>query len=686
MDLKTYQLLLETFKEELQELHQSLVDGLLSLEKITTPEELEEQLKTLFRFSHNLKGAAASASVNPVAVMAHRLENLFSDWRANHHFPTKAEVNACLAVCDNFFQVLNQCLNQETVDVEQHLKPLTEGISAPVELDRGLQSTTIKLPLARVERANAKADEFITFQLKLSNFFKHLANPLQELRQLPYEHPAFYALLTNLTQISHESEQFLSEFSRAVQSLQDELKAMRMMQISTLLSPLSRTIHTVASQLNKSVELIIEGGDIEMDKAILDAIKDPLTHMARNAVDHGIETDEARKSLNKPIPAKITIRISQIAGRIKLDFSDDGKGIDIEAIKQKALKSGLYTQDEVKQLTDEQLLNCLYMSGFSMQSKVTEISGRGVGLDIVKNNISKINGTISLTTQQGKGTTFTLMLPLTLATTRGVFFKLNEQTLMFPTRSLNAIFQVNLQTLKTVNNQLVFILNQKPIPIRMMSMLLRMDDQISFKSDKTYFGFLINEKEAPIMLLVESIVDEHVCVIKPLPFPYTRLDHYIGVTLTGQGELVLVLDPNKMIELALAQTGQSPPASQPEKPKRRILIVDDSLTTRTLCASALEAAGYETMTAINGLNAKELLKKEKFDAVITDIVMPIMDGFELTTWIKANSRTADIPVIIISLLDSKADKEKGLNAGANAFMVKSEFATHSLLELLDGLL
>lgn len=691
MNAKLAKMLLETFKVELQEFHESMIHSLLSLEKTSSKEELRETLKTLFRYSHNIKGAASSASVETVALMAHRLEDLFSEWREKEHIPDKKQIDACLEVVDNITLALKAHSDGQPINVEDYLAPLIGGKTKLKNKDETEDNEYLKLPLKRIERASAKANEFITYRLKLENWFKVIENQLKELNQVNQANAEFLALTKNLATITAMSGQFLGEFSRSVQSLQDELKVMRLLPASTILIPLARTVRDVASHLNKSVELQVHGGDIELDKAILDAIKDPLQHLVRNAIDHGIEETEVRKQLKKPIPATLTIQVTQSAGKIKLQVIDDGQGIDIGKVKKRALTMGLYKEDEIKALNDKQILEIIFTSGFTTQENITEISGRGVGLDAVKNDIQKIKGNIFIDTKVGEGSCFTLTLPLTLATTRGVFFKLKEQMYMLPTLSLTALYEIRSSNLKVVDNQYILVVNQKPVPIKMVSELLGIDDTPLFKNH-TYYGLLIEHQGKPMVCLVDAILSEHDCVVKPLPYPFSKLGEFIGVTLTGDSELVLVLDPTFLMERALLQKNSSfqPMTTEQievkEFHKKRVLVVDDSLTTRSLCGSALKAAGYETSTAIDGKEGWFLVQSKPFDCIVTDILMPEMDGFELTSLIKKDTRFCHIPIIIVSLLDSEEDKKRGLDAGANAFLVKSEFDTHSLLEIMESLL
>ncbi|WP_419419249.1 hybrid sensor histidine kinase/response regulator [Legionella sp. D16C41] len=686
IDQKLQQMLLETFRAELQETHQSLITALLSLEKTTDSATLAAKLKELFRYSHNIKGAAASASIPAISSIAHGLENLFQEWREKNYFPNREEINACLEVADNLLLALKLFDDGQTIDVENFLAPL-RGEKTIREVAQTNINEFIKLPLTRIERANAKANEFIIYRLKLTEWFRELEFCLKEINHLPELNALPF--IKKINNISSNGIQFLGDFSRAIQSLQEEIKAMRMIPISILLTPLFRTVRDLSIKLGKEVELVIYGGDIELDKVILDTISDPLQHVIRNAIDHGIESNQEREQKNKPIPATIRIEVTQCSGKILIKISDDGRGIDLFQIKKSALERGLCNEEEIENLSEEQILDFLFVSGFSLNKKVTEISGRGVGLDIVKANIEKIRGTIKIATAVNQGSCFTFILPLTLATMRGVFFRLKEQIFMLPTISLKALYEIKTDEIKLVNNQLSYVIDNKPIPLISLYYILNNQEQ-ALNTKQDCFGLYIDYPGIDLILWLDAIVNEHDCVIKPLPPPFNQLTQYIGVTLTGDNHLVLVLEPNKIVEMALEQkipaTKFSAIQPTPAKIQKKVLVVDDSLTTRSLCANSLAAAGFEVLTATDGEQAWQLLQKEPFDCIITDIIMPKINGFELTKLIKGDNKLAHTPVIIISLLNSREYKEQGLAAGANAFVAKSEFDTHSLIEIMESLL
>lgn len=689
LDSLLLQKLIETFEVELHEIHQAMIASLLVIEKSHSIDTIEDNLKALFRYSHNMKGAAKSVGMDAIAAIAHCLEDLFSNWREKRLIPNKEEIHACLEVIDNTLLALNNYKQGRSIDIENYLQPLHGEKTQLSPIDELTSTEVIKLPLIRIEQANDKVNEFVTYRLKLASWLKLIAVHLNELHQLETSCQQ-QEVSKKLANILEEGGDLFSDFSHSLQSLQSEMRAMQMLPVSYVLLPLARTVHDLARTLNKSVELQVEGGDIELDKSIIDAIKDPLLHLVRNALDHGIETDEQRQKLNKPIPATIHIQVFHQSGKTKLKFADDGQGINIEKIKKRIVSHGLRTEEEISNLDDQQLVDFIFESGFTTQTTVTELSGRGVGLDAVKNSIQKIKGRIVVETKLGQGSCFTLELPLTLAITRGLFVRVGEQIVMFPTLSLHSLHEIAAHAIKFVDNECVVIINNKPIVLKLLSNILNINSSF-INQGKSYCGLLIEDEHQQLVFLVDEIIDEHECVVNALPLPLSKLEQYIGTTLNGRGELALVIDPAVMMQWALVDKTSLMEVEQlmsrvtTEIKKKRILIVDDSLTTRTLCASALETAGYITFSTTDGKKAWQLLQNESFDCVVTDIVMPEIDGFELTKLIKNSNKHRLLPIIIVSSLHSAEEQKQGLELGASAYLIKSEFDTRSLIDTI-GLL
>jgi two-component system chemotaxis sensor kinase CheA len=635
MDPKIYQQLLITFRDELTDNHKDLVDTLLKMESCDAA-NVQEHLNTVFRIAHNLKGAAMSVSLSQVATLAHELEDKFSDWRKANYKPTKNEINDSLQRADALLTTFQEIQTNSTGAGE-----------------------VLKISLDKIERANIKADEFIAHRLHLENWVKTLNKVSASLTQSQKEDDQ--NIVDQLTVLSENAASFVDDFSQSLLALQDELRSMRLIPVSTVLAPLKRTARELADSVGKKVSLTIEGGDIEIDKTILAFLKDPLQHLLRNAIDHAIEMPEKRHKENKPEEGHIIIKIQQDAGKIKLLFSDDGRGFNVEKIKTQALKNGFISQELFSTMTNEEALLLALRPGLSTSEKVTALSGRGVGLDVVKSNLEKVKGSLKIQSELTKGTTFTLTLPLTLATTRGVLISASGHHLMLPTLSLESLHQINLSDLKPVENERVFIVNNTPIPT----------------------------KSLQDIILVDAIEDEHDCIIKPLPAPFNQMPLYIGVTLTGEGELVPVLNPKAVVDLARTTTLNNTArekSGEAVKSVKKILVVDDSLTTRSLAVNALKGAGFDVKSAVDGKQAWETIQKEKFDCVVTDIVMPKMNGFELIKLIKSSQNFSRLPVIVVTSHESDLEKQQGVASGADFYLVKSQFNTRILIDTIWSLL
>ncbi len=673
MDPKLYQMLLETFKGELLEQHQIMVDTLISLEGLQEKKKIDGELETLFRISHNLKGSAKSVAMDELASIAHQLEDIFNAWRDDIKKPEKSAIDTCLKLADEMIQMFES----------------TQKSRANSEQDE-----MIKVPTRRVARVNAKIDELIIFQLLLSNWVKKTQSVLSHVSQLNVEGCDALSLVKKQAQeVLQDSDNFAGAFARDLFVLQQEGRMMQLVAIEHLLLPLKRTVREIAEHEGKEVELVIQGEGVEVDKSILEVLKAPLQHLIRNAVAHGVEDVAVRKKHNKPLPAKLLIHVSSSAGEMKLTLSDDGQGIDVAKLKRRALEKQLYTKEKLENMSEAEALTLVFHAGLSTADQVSELSGRGVGLDAVWNDIQRVRGTIEIDSTWGEGCRFTLTLPLALASARGLFVRSQSSIFMLPTVSIHALHEVRHEALKRIDNQWTVVINKTPIAVCSLSELLGLGVQ-QLDRTKRYEGILLGHHQTRIMILVDEVIEEHDVVVKPLPFPLNQLNYLSGVTLIERGELVFVLNTDFLVEKSSSALGSARMFQENSEvlPKAsaaavtHVLIVDDALTTRTLAVNALRAAGYETMTAEDGAKAWELLQDHPVDCVVTDIEMPRMDGFELTQVIKTDEKLKHLPVIIVSSRESTEDKQRGLEVGASAYLVKKEFDTRTLINLVADLL
>ncbi len=683
VDPKLYRLLFETFKGELTEQYQVMVDTLIELEKAKTFKKAEELLEVLFRTSHNLKGAAKSVSVDDISSIAHHLEDQFTYFRETKKRPTKKQINDCLILADQMVQALEAAEKRFS--------------ASEFSLDEML-----RVPLRRVDRINAKLNELIMFQLRLSNWNKQINAIIGKLdKAMVHDAQGLDHVRKGLTQLFDDAERLAGEFSRNLFTLQQEGRRMRLLPMSHVFSPLERVVREVSEELGKSVKLVVHGGAVEIDKSVLDALKSPLQHLIRNAIAHGVEEKSTRKEQGKPETATISIGASNEANQIRLVVSDDGQGIDIEKIKAKALEKELYTEKELSQLKRAEVLELIFHSGLSTAGSVSELSGRGVGMDAVLSDIKRVKGTIRVESTDGEGCTFSVTLPLALASSRGLFVRVSDSQFMLPTVSLDALYEIKSTQLERIDNRWAVVIHDEPIAVASLSDILGLSTGV-LDAKKTYTGILLGSGHSPLIVLIDEIVEEHDCVLKPLPKPFDQLKYLSGATLTETGELVLAIDVEHILEKANSGAGftlslenrelpfteqeQEQEQEQEVKQVLRVLVVDDALTTRTLAINALHAAGYETLGAENGEKAWDLLQNKSVDCVITDIEMPLMNGFQLTENIKGDEKLAHLPVVIVSACETEEDKKQGMALGASAYLVKREFDTRKLIDMVESLL
>jgi len=497
---------------------------------------------------------------------------------------------------------------------------------------------------------------------------------------------------SRLNELSSSVEQSSRLIGGMVDDLLDEMKKTSLLPFSTLFSILPKMTRDISRDLGKDVDLELSGSDIEIDKRILEGFKDPLIHLIRNAIDHGIETPDTRKLYGKSPWGKIRLMVSQPeSNKVEILLSDDGKGIDVGGIRAKAIKSGLISDVQAAELTDDETISLIFQSGISTSPLITEISGRGLGMAIVQEHIENLSGLFVISTDPGQGTTFKIELPVSLATFRGVIVSASGHDYILPVAHIEHTIQIEPGEIKTVENKTVISINGQAVSLIFLSDILGLphptypDTQKKITMPVVIFG----SGEKRIACIVDKITNEQDVLVKTLGKQLKRIPNISGATILGNGKVVPILNINdlisassgKSISLAMKQTIDT----KKEETKKSILIVEDSFTSRTLLKNILDASGYIVTTAIDGEDGYQQAKLGDFDAVISDVEMPKMNGFELTRKIRDTESLAQKPVILVTSLDSREDREKGIDAGADAYIVKSSFDQSNLLEVLERL-
>ncbi|MDP1852635.1 MAG: hybrid sensor histidine kinase/response regulator [Candidatus Omnitrophota bacterium] len=477
-----------------------------------------------------------------------------------------------------------------------------------------------------------------------------------------------------------------------IDELQQRMKEIRMLSCSTIFDDFPRLVRDIAFEQAKKINLIVKGDETELDKKVLEAIKDPLIHILRNCVDHGIELPEERKAAGKNEEGTIRIYAAQEGGQVVIEVSDDGRGLNIDKIKEIILKKRLASEIELHKMNEEEVSLFIFRSGFSTSPIITDISGRGVGLDIVKTQIDKLKGKVHITFEKGKGTKIILELPLTIAIIDVLLANVNAQSYAFPMLSIEEILKIKPSDISTVENKMAIRVRERTVALVRLSdvlglpAIIKEDEERRNKEELNVI--IVTSLEKRVGFIVDTIVAEQEVFIKSLGPHLGKIKNIAGATVLGTGKVIVILDvadliaSSRMDHSALAQQKTF---SIEEKAKKKILVVEDSLTTRELERSILESQGYHVNTAIDGLDALDKLAQVKYDLIVCDVQMPRMDGFEFCKTFKQKEQYKDIPLIFVTALAKEEDKRRGIEVGAQAYIVKSAFDQTNLLETIERL-
>ncbi len=478
-----------------------------------------------------------------------------------------------------------------------------------------------------------------------------------------------------------------------VDSLLDDVEKTLMLPFSSVLEIFPRFVRELSREQGKEVELTLRGAEVEADKRILEEIKDPLIHLVRNCIDHGVEKPKERERKGKPPCASITMAVSQQdSDKIEIIVADDGCGIDAAKVRSAARKAGLIASDEAHPPSDQQILPLIFTSGISTSPFVTDVSGRGLGLTIVREKVERLGGVVSFETRADKGTTFRISLPLTLARFRGLLIRLGDRLFVIPSVNVERALTVTKDKIRTVENRETIELQEHAVS------LVRLDDVLQIPtqqpprdSEKKLTAIVLASASTRIAFLVDEVLHEQEVLVKRLGPQLCRVENISGATVLGNGKVVPILNPHELMKSAVRATHAAiklePVAGKKVDEKNKsVLVVEDSITARTLLKNILEMAGYDVATAVDGVDAFTQLRTNGFDVVLSDVDMPRMNGFDLTARIRGEKKFAELPVVLLTALESREDKERGIDVGANAYLVKSSFDQSNLLEVIGRLI
>lgn len=504
-------------------------------------------------------------------------------------------------------------------------------------------------------------------------------------------------LKEDISLIHDEISMEVSQLDPIVDELQLRMKQIRMLPVGSIFEAMPRLVRDIAVAQGKKIDLHISGEETELDKKVLECIKGGLIHLLRNSVDHGIEMPADRVAAGKSERGNINLRAFHKGGNVIIEIEDDGRGLKITKIKETAIRKGLISQQDVARLSEKEIINFVFYPGFSTAPIITDISGRGVGLDVVKTEIESLKGIINIESQPNKGTKFILQLPLTVAIIQALLVRCQGSIFAIPLLSVEESISLNRNEINTLENRAAIRIRNRTISVVSLTEILNVPRLEKRNNQKKHQSgqvsiVILNMMEKLLGLEVDEIIGEQEIFIKSLDDKLGKLKNVSGATVLGSGEVIVILDildlfdSSKLVTTYAASDDAPKAAAKKVVMGKHILVAEDSLTTRELERSILESHGYVVDTAIDGLDALNKVQSNNYDLVVSDIEMPKMEGFELCKAIRQNPDLKDIPVIIVTSLDREEDKRRGIEVGAQAYIVKSAFDQSALVDTVKRLI
>ena len=495
-----------------------------------------------------------------------------------------------------------------------------------------------------------------------------------------------------LMQQAAELDEFGWQSGQRAQLLYDTALACRMRPFADVLAGQARMVRDLGRELGKQVRLQIEGEKTQVDRDVLEKLEAPLTHLLRNAVDHGIELPQQRIARGKDPEGSIQLQASHQAGQLVVELSDDGNGVDLERLRRGIIERGLSSAETAAQLSEEELLSFLFLPGFSLRDKVTQISGRGVGLDAVQHMVRQMHGSVTLQHRPGAGSRFRIELPLTLSVVRSLVVEVGGEAYAFPLAHIDHMLDLEPQHIVQLEGRQHFWHDGRHVGLVAASQLLNRPP--SQNPDAALKVVVIRERDAVYGVAVERFIGERTLVVMPLDARLGKIQDVSAGALLDDGSVVLIIDVEDMLRSVekLLNTGRLERIDRRDRQgvgavaRKRVLVVDDSLTVRELERKLLASRGYEVAVAVDGMDGWNALRAEDFDLLITDIDMPRMDGIELVTLLRRDSRLQSLPVMVVSYKDREEDRRRGLDAGADYYLAKASFHDDALLDAVAELI
>ena len=685
--------LVQDFLVETNEIIENLDHDLVELESNQNDLEL---LNKIFRGAHTMKGSSSFLGFNKLADLTHHAEDILNKLRKGEMVVTREIMDTLLEFVDKTKQIISDIENgTDTADVASvinDLKLASEGklvgkkpaaASAPAaQAAAPAQAATPKAaPKQEAKQQHQATQVEQTIRVDVSRL-DSLVNLVGELVLSRNRLSQIAGELENKFENEYLVEQLLdvtSAIGMNTTELQLAIMKTRMIAIGKVFNKFPRVVRDIARDTGKEIDLIISGEETELDKQVIESIGDPLLHMIRNSCDHGVETPEVRLAKGKPRMGTVNLSAYHEGNHVVIEIKDDGAGMDPDKLKRKAIEKGVITVDEANSMDDKQAFSLIFKPGFSTAEKITNISGRGVGMDVVRTNIEKLNGIITIDSKIDEGSTFYLKLPLTLAIIQALLVEVAGETFAIPLASV-------VETVRITNEEIHSFEGSEVLKLRdRVLSLIRLDEAFALdelEQDEIYV-VVVALAEKQLGLIVDKLIGQEEIVIKSLGDYLGGNPGIAGATITGDGRVRLILDVAGVIEVAqnmprrirntkkLSSNKRSSVQDAPKKSNAvKVLICDDSSTDRKITKKVLESQDWiETVEAPSAKDALNILERDNgIDLIISDIMMPDMDGFRLTRSIR--EKGYDIPIIAISARLEPSDRKKMNASGMNAFIQK----------------
>ncbi|MDA8325398.1 MAG: response regulator [Nitrospiraceae bacterium] len=709
--------LLETFKTEAAEHIAAISSGLIELEE-AAPNMQAPIIERVFRESHSMKGAARAVNLSTIETLCQSFEDVLSALKRKQvppegeimdllhrsvnilgalissvgekgKFPGRAGIRDLLRDFEGIMKRAAPAPAASQSGYEAHLKapgtPLTPAGTVRVS-KRRLDSVLLQTEglLSAKQSVSQRAAELREIMAMTGSFKKDLAKILPG---IPDEFSRLHDSLLNFEKALEADRRSLAGM---VDGLMDDVKTISMLPFSSILDLMPKVVRDLAHDQGKEAAFSVSGAEIEIDRRILDEIREPLIHLLRNSIDHGIEKRRERLAGKKDPVGSVRIDIAQKEGKtVEVAVSDDGAGIDLGKVRDSALRLGVLSREEAGKANEQKLLSLMFRSGVTTSPIITDISGRGLGLAIVQEKVEKLGGAVFCEPAGAAGAAFRILLPLTLATFRGVLVRAAGQLFIVPLMGLDRTVRVKRDDIRTVENRETVIIDGQTVPLLPLRQVLEIPVAEKATGAKFLQAAVLGAAGRRIAFGVDEVLHEQEVLVKNMGEQLVRVRNVLGAAVLGSGRVVTILNVADLLKSALKIAPATPAPAETEgapAARKSILVVEDSITARALLKNILEAAGYDVKTAVDGIDALTMLKTEQFDLAVSDVDMPRMNGLDLTAKVRADQRLSGLPVVLVTALESREDRERGIDVGANAYIVKSSFDQSNLLEVIRRLI